>query len=74
MVRQRRQTDPCWKSVVPGVGAADGTRLRIYCYIRGASVHGETWWAKVGVRPDLYVPATFLAAGHAGRPATATSC
>jgi hypothetical protein len=67
-------TDPCWNSVVPGGGAADGTRLRIYCYTEGASVHGETWWAKVGEGPDLYIPATFLQQGHAGRPAAAASC
>ena len=54
------KTDPCWRDVVPGTGAAEGQRLRVYCYAAGASVHRDTWWAKVRVKPDEYVPTAFL--------------
>jgi len=54
------QTDPCWRDVVSGSGAAEGQQLRVYCYAAGASVHGDTWWAKVRVKPDEYVPTAFL--------------
>jgi serine/threonine protein kinase len=67
-------TDPCWQSVVPGLGAAEGHWLRIYCYTAGASVHGNTWWAKVRLEPAEYVPATFLRKGHDGRPAGVPAC
>ncbi len=56
----RPQTDPCWRTVIAGTGAAEGRQLRIYCYAPGASVHGDTWWAKVSVDPLEYVPAAFL--------------
>jgi serine/threonine-protein kinase len=66
--------DPCWQSIVPGVGAAEGHWLRIYCYTPGAGVHGNTWWAKVRLEPAEYVPATFLRKGHDRRPAGVPSC
>ena len=56
----RPQTDPCWRDVVSGAGAAEGQKLRIYCYAAGANVHGDSWWAKVRVKPDEYVPTAFL--------------
>lgn len=56
----RPQTDPCWHDVVPGTGAAEGQRLRIFCYAAGVPVHGDGWWARVRVRPDEFVPTTFL--------------
>jgi len=59
------QTGPCGRDVVPGAGAAEGQQLRVYCYVAGASVHGDTWWAKVRVKPDEYVPTVFL--GSASR-------
>ena len=67
-------TDPCWQSVVPGLGAAEGHWLQISCYTPGASVHGNTWWAKVRLKPAEYVPATFLRKGHDGRPAGMPAC
>jgi Protein kinase domain len=65
------KTDPCWRDVVPGLGAAEGQRLRVYCYVRGANVRGDAWWAKVKVRPDEYVPAAYL---QVGRAASITGC
>jgi serine/threonine-protein kinase len=68
------QTDPCWRDVLPGVGAAEGQLLRIYCYAAGTPVHGDALWAKVRLQPVEYVPAAFLAASRSGRLAGATSC
>lgn len=68
------QTDPCWKSVVPGAGAAEGHWLRVYCYAEGAAVHGNPWWAEVQQTPAQYVPATFLRKGHGEAPANAPPC
>jgi hypothetical protein len=53
-------SDPCWNTVVPGPGAAEGDQVRVYCYAAGAAVHGDTWWALVSVSPAEYVPAAFL--------------
>jgi len=54
------QTDPCWRDVVPGTGAAEGQQLRVYCFAAGTSVHGDAWWARVHLSPAEYVPTTFL--------------
>ena len=67
-------TDPCWKSVVPGSGAAEGQQLRVYCYVEGAAVHGNSWWAQVSEQPAEYVPATFLQSSHEALPANAALC
>jgi hypothetical protein len=56
----RPQSDPCWRDVVPGTGAAEGQQLRIYCFAPGVAVHGDSWWAKVRVKPAEFVPTTFL--------------
>lgn len=68
------QTDPCWRTVVPGTGAAEGQQLRVYCYSPGASVHGDTWWAKVNVDPVRYVPAAFLRSSAASTPPASQRC
>ena len=73
----RPQTDPCWRTVIPGAGAAEGQQLRVYCYATGASVHGDTWWARVSVAPAEYVPTAFLrsAAGYSSiAPPTSLRC
>ena len=67
-------TDPCWNSVVPGAGAAEGQQLRVYCYVQGAAVHGNSWWAQVSEQPAEYVPATFLQSSHEALPANAALC
>ena len=67
-------TDPCWNSVVPGAGAAEGQQLRVYCYAQGAAVHGNSWWAQVSEQPAEYVPATFLQDSHDQLPADAPLC
>ena len=67
-------TDPCWNTVVPGAGVAEGEQVRIYCYVPGASVHGNSWWAKVKTEPDEYIPATFLQDSHDQLPANAPTC
>ena len=67
-------TDPCWNTVVPGAGVAEGEQVRVYCYTPGASVHDNTWWAKVKTEPDEYIPATFLQVSHVQLPAEAPSC
>lgn len=66
--------DPCWKSVLPGTGAAEGQRLRIYCYTHGAAVHGDPWWAEVRQNPAEYVPATFLRTAHDAAPTNGPLC
>jgi hypothetical protein len=67
-------TDPCWNSVVPGAGAAEGQQLRVYCYVHGAAVHGNSWWAQVSEQPEEYVPATFLQDSHDQLPTDAPLC
>jgi hypothetical protein len=68
------QSDPCWRDVLPGAGAAEGQAVRVYCYSSGAAVHGDSLWARVGLRPVEYVPAVFLAASRSGRLAGAADC
>jgi hypothetical protein len=61
------QSDPCWRDVLPGAGAAEGQDVRVYCYATGTAVHGDGLWAEVGIRPVEYVPAVFLAASRSRR-------
>lgn len=61
--RPAAATDPCMQGVVPGVGAAEGEQLRIYCYTQGTPVLGNSWWARVQVNPDEYVPVAYLQSG-----------
>jgi serine/threonine-protein kinase len=68
------QSDPCWRDVLPGAGAAEGQEVRVYCYATGAAVHGDRLWARVGLRPVEYVPAIFLAASRSGRLAGPADC
>jgi hypothetical protein len=67
-------TDPCWNGVVPGAGAAEGQQRRVYCYMQGAPVHGNSWWARVSEQPAEYVPATFLRTSHKAPPANVPLC
>jgi hypothetical protein len=67
-------SDPCWNSVVPGAGAAEGQTVRVYCYMKGAAVHDNPWWAMVSQGPAEYLPATFLNGSHLQLPENAPIC
>ena len=68
------QSNPCWRDVLPGAGAADGQLVRVYCYAAGTPVHGDSLWARVRLQPVEYVPATFLAASSSRKLAGVATC
>jgi hypothetical protein len=69
----RYRLAPRYDAYAPG-GAAENSRVRIYCYTKGQSVLGNSDWAKIAVAPDRYVPAAFLRHGRLGRPRGVATC
>lgn len=63
-VRYRYSTNAADK--VPGNGPFEGDVVTVYCYTSGDSVRGNSYWAKVSINPERYVPATYLRAGNGG--------
>jgi hypothetical protein len=70
----RYRNSPYLSDLVPGNGPFEGDTVTIYCYTTGEEVKGNSYWAKVAVSPDKFVPATFLLHGHDGPPPGVTSC
>jgi hypothetical protein len=64
----RYRYSPRMANLVPGNGPFEGDRVTIYCYTKGERVKGNSYWVKIALTPDRYIPATYLRHGHSGRP------